>query len=153
MQTKKILFVCLGNICRSPLAEGVFRQHVHHRGLHDRYVIDSAGTGGWHIGSLPDARSIEIALKNGIDIRAQRARKVDLNDIENFTHVIVMDSSNQRDLLELGFRKPILLREYGIEEDDLDVPDPYYGGPGGFDVVYRMVDRCCLRLLDQLEDL
>lgn len=151
MQTRKVLFVCLGNICRSPLAEGVFRRHVEHQGLVDRYVIDSAGTGGWHIGSTPDARSIEVALKYGIDIRGQRARRVAESDIEEFHHVIAMDRSNQRDLGNMGFRNVTLLREYGLEEDDLEVPDPYYGGPDGFEEVYRMVDRCCRELLANLE--
>ena len=151
MQTKKILFVCLGNICRSPLAEGVFREHVLNAGLQDRYEIDSAGTGSWHVGHLPDARSIEVALKYGIDIRGQRARQVELADIEGFHQVVAMDRSNQRDLVDLGFRNVTLLREYGTEEDDLEVPDPYYGGPDGFEVVYRMVDRCCRGLLVNLQ--
>jgi protein-tyrosine phosphatase len=151
MQTKNILFVCLGNICRSPLAEGVFRGHVEDQGLHEQYVIDSAGTGGWHVGSLPDARSIEVGLKHGIDIRGQRARRVEPADIEVFHHVIAMDRSNQRDLVDMGFRNVTLLREYGIEEDELEVPDPYYGGPDGFEDVYKMVDRCCRRLLLSLE--
>lgn len=152
MQTRKVLFVCLGNICRSPLAEGVFRGHVENRGLQDRYIMDSAGTGGWHVGSMPDPRSIEVGLKYGIDIRGQRARRVETEDINEFHHVIAMDRSNQRDLVNMGFGNVTLLREYGIEEDDLEVPDPYYGGPDGFENVYRMVDRCCRALLVNLEE-
>ena len=153
MQTRKVLFVCLGNICRSPLAEGVFRGHVDQYGLTERYIIDSAGTGAWHVGSMPDARSIEVGLTYGIDIRGQRARRVDSSDIEEFHHVIAMDRSNHRDLLNMGFHNVTLLREYGIEEDELEVPDPYYGGPDGFEDVYRMVDRCCRGLLVKLEGL
>jgi protein-tyrosine phosphatase len=151
MKTERILFVCLGNICRSPLAEGIFRHHVQSRGLEDRYIIDSAGTGSWHIGHPPDERSVEIGLKNGIDIRQQRARRISLADIYEFDQVIAMDYSNKNNLIDFGFPKVRLLREFGQNEQDLEVPDPYYGGVDGFDKIFKMIYRCCDGLLNLLE--
>jgi protein-tyrosine phosphatase len=150
----RILFVCLGNICRSPLAEGVFRHLVRVEGLEDRYHIDSAGTGGWHVGDPPDPRSVEVAARHGLHLEGS-ARTVHTSDYEQFDLVIAMDRQNLRDLEGRdpgGSAELRLLREFDPEaEDDMDVPDPYYGGDAGFERVYRMVERSCRQLLDHTE--
>lgn len=153
--TTSVLFVCLGNICRSPLAEGVFKHLVQERGLADRFVVESAGTGSWHVGEAPDERSRRVAEKHGITLDS-RARQVTPDDLERFDHVIVMDRDNLRTLERMrdagGVDREIhLLREYDPEGDGDEVPDPYYGGPGGFDTVYEMVRRSCEVLLAQVE--
>ncbi len=149
----KILFVCLGNICRSPTAEGVFRKLVHDSGLRDRFVIDSAGTGGWHCGDLPDKRMRAAAKRRGYELDSI-ARQVDLTDFEKFDHIIAMDESNFEDLVALAppqhRSKIALLRDWDDARDDPDVPDPYYGGPEGFETVLDIVERSCRRLLEQL---
>lgn len=151
---ERVLFVCLGNICRSPLAEGVMRHLVEERGLSDRVEVDSAGTGAWHVGESPDPRSVEVAARNGVSLEGQSARKVVPADFRDFTRVIAMDQSNLRDLS--GFAPdgaPADLRMLR-DHDPLgagDVPDPYYGGEDGFDRVYEMVERSCRALLDEIE--
>ena len=150
-----VLFVCLGNICRSPLAEGVFKHLVEERGLEERFAIDSAGTGGWHVGESPDPRSTQVAAAHGITLTGS-ARRFESDDLRDFDYVIVMDRQNQRDVEGLrdvygGDAAVRLLREFdAIADGDLDVPDPYYGGPDGFDRVYRMVRRSCERLLTEI---
>jgi protein-tyrosine phosphatase len=150
----RILFVCLGNICRSPLAEGIFRHLVQTEGLEERYLIDSAGTGGWHVGNPPDPRSAEVATRHGLELVGS-ARTVRPSDFEEFDLVVAMDRQNLRDLEDRGSGGPArlrLLREFDPEAgDDVDVPDPYYGGDDGFERVYRMVERSCRQLLDHLE--
>jgi len=150
-----ILFVCLGNICRSPLAEGVFKHLVTEKGLSDHFVVESAGTGSWHVGERPDERSQAVAGKHGIRLDS-RARQVTAEDLERFDHVIVMDRDNLRTLERMrdaqGGDRPIhLLREFDAEGDGDEVPDPYYGGPQGFDHVYEMVRRSCEGLLAHVE--
>jgi protein-tyrosine phosphatase len=152
----RVLFVCLGNICRSPLAEGVFRSLVHSRGLDAFYRIDSAGTGAWHVGEAPDRRSIAVALKNGVRLTGE-ARQVAAADLEEFDYVIAMDRQNLTELRALarthgGAAAIHLLREFDPEPDDQQVPDPYYGGDDGFDRVYAMVLRASAGLLDTLEE-
>jgi protein-tyrosine phosphatase len=147
----RVLFVCLGNICRSPLAEAVFRHLVDERGWADRFEIDSAGTSGWHRGSPPDARSTETARRRGITL-AGRSRKVTAADLRSFDYVIAMDAENRAALGELhahsgGTAEVRLLREFERDADSLDVPDPYYGGPRGFDDVHDIVERGCAGLL------
>jgi protein-tyrosine phosphatase len=144
----RVLFVCLGNICRSPLAEGIFARLVSERGLSGQFAIDSAGTGAWHVGQLPDERSRAVAKRNGISIDNQRARQISDADITDFDYVVAMDRSNHEDLLKFGFTNVSLLRSYGTDEDGVDVPDPYYDVDEGFDRVYEMVDRCCRSFLD-----
>lgn len=150
-----VLFICLGNICRSPLAEGVFRHLVRDRGLEERFRIDSAGTGGWHVGEPPDPRSIQVARDHGIDLTGA-ARRVESDDLGEFDVLVVMDRQNQRDVEHLqelygDSARLVLLREYDPDaSSDLDVPDPYYGGPDGFDRVYTMVRRSCEGLLTAL---
>ena len=152
----KVLFVCLGNICRSPMAEGIFAQLVRERGLERAYRIDSAGTGDWHVGEPPDRRAIAAAGKHGVPLPSL-CRQVRRADFDEFDLVVAMDRGNRRDLEALapeGSRRKIrLMRDYEPEsERGADVPDPYYGGPVEFDTVYGMLRRCCERLLDDLEN-
>jgi protein-tyrosine phosphatase len=152
----RILFVCLGNICRSPLAEGVFRHLAAEAGMDGRIEVDSAGTGAWHVGEPPDRRSLSVARKNGVSLDG-RARQVEVEDFAHFDLVVAMDRDNLRQLESLrdraGGGAPVrLLRKFDPDAGgDLEVPDPYYGGPDGFDRVYGMVDRSCRSLLETLE--
>ncbi len=151
---KSILFVCLGNICRSPLAEGVFRAVLAERGLDGQYTIDSAGTGGWHAGSAPDPRSIAVAAEHGIDITAQQARKVVARDFERFDLILGMDRSNVDDLRALapsGAVDRVELFLGNAKDGPKDVPDPYYGGEDGFSAVYRMIREASEALVDRLD--
>lgn len=156
--TQSVLFVCLGNICRSPLAEGIMAHLAGEAGLGDRLRVDSAGTGGWHVGEPADPRSVEVAERHGISLPS-RARQVTPEDLAAFDLVVAMDGSNLESLESLGAQIPEgadaaelrRLREFDPQADgDLDVPDPYYGGPDGFDRVYDMVHRSCRTLLDEL---
>ena len=156
MDPTRVLFVCAGNICRSPLAEGVFQNLVRARGLGAHYEVDSAGTGGWHAGEAPDGRSIAVARRNGVELTS-RARQVHPPDLSDFDWVIAMDGENLSDLRALarahgGGARIHLLREFDPEPGDRQVPDPYYGGPEGFDHVFTMVHRSCSALLDHLEE-
>ena len=152
----KLLFVCMGNICRSPLAEGVFLHLARERGVLDHYDVDSAGIGDWHTGHLPDMRSEAVANKHGIQLVC-RARQVEApEDFETFDLLLAMDHQNFRDLISLSpsehHGKIRMMRSFDLEGDsDSEVPDPYYGGPKGFDMVYDMLHRSCSRLLDLLE--
>lgn len=148
----RVLFVCLGNICRSPLAEGVFRQQVEAAGLTDRFEIASAGTGGWHVGNPPDERMCATALRRGLDISHQRARQLKASDMAAWDHVLVMDRSNQENVRKLApdAANVRLFRRYDPESESGEVPDPYYGGPEGFEHVYDIVERTSAALLDSL---
>lgn len=155
LPTTRILFVCLGNICRSPLAEGVFLHRAEEQGVSDRLEVESAGTGAWHVGNLPDPRSREVAARHGISLTT-RARQVRESDFHDFDLIVAMDTENLRDLERLrksagGDARLHLFREFdeGAEED-LDVPDPYFGGPEGFDGVFQMVERASAGLLAHL---
>jgi protein-tyrosine phosphatase len=144
----RILFVCLGNICRSPTAEGVMRHLVRERGLEGEVEVASAGTGGWHVGDPPDARSAEAARRRGIALEGAAAQ-VTAADFARYDLLVAMDRANRRDLLALapedGARAKVRLLL-----DDADVPDPYYGGAGGFDDVLDLVSEACERLLDEV---
>jgi protein-tyrosine phosphatase len=147
----RVLFVCLGNICRSPLAEAVFRHQVAERGWTDRFEIDSAGTSGWHRGEPADARSSAVARRRGIEITS-RSRKVAASDLRTFDYVIAMDAENQLALDDLraqsgGTAEVRRLREFEPGAASLDVPDPYYGGPRGFEDVHDIVERASAGLL------
>jgi protein-tyrosine phosphatase len=149
-----VLFVCLGNICRSPLAEGIFLHLVEEAGLEERFEIASAGTGSWHVGEVPDSRASMVASGHGIDLPS-RARQLTEEDLERFDYVIAMDRENLRNIQRMadatGSDARIrLLREYDPEKDGDEVPDPYYGGASGFENVYSMVMRSCQSLLDEL---
>jgi protein-tyrosine phosphatase len=153
----KILFVCMGNICRSPTAEGVFRHLLEERGLTEEIEIDSAGTGGWHAGAKPDERSTATAAKRGITLEGA-ARQVQIEDFYIYDLLVAMDRDNVHNLLDLApdgeaAAKVVLLREYdpaSANAEDLDVPDPYYGGPDGFDNVLDLVQAASEGLLDKL---
>ena len=150
----KILFVCLGNICRSPLAEAVFRHLARGRGVEQRFEIDSAGISGYHAGEGPDARSMAIARKRGIMLEG-RSRQLSEHDLDHFDFVIVMDAENLggvRRLTSSGATSARVhrLREWDPQEPEGDVPDPYYGGPRGFEDVHDIVERSCANLLDHL---
>jgi len=144
-----ILFICLGNICRSPLAEGVFLHKIAQRGLANRFRVDSAGTGGWHEGEPADPRSCAVAKKYGIGLPS-RARKVRRSDFTEFDYLIAMDHQNYDDLIAMGApeAKVKLLLEYDNSHHLKEVPDPYYGGPDGFETIYKLIDRACDCLID-----
>ncbi|PQJ19885.1 low molecular weight protein-tyrosine-phosphatase [Tenacibaculum sp. SG-28] len=139
----KILMVCLGNICRSPLAEGILKSKLSNK----LYQIDSAGTAGWHQGKQPDTRSIAVAKKNGIDISDQRSRKFSLSDFTNFDVIFAMDSNNYDDLIALSRNLEEASKVKMILDDvaltDKNVPDPYYGGEQRFEYVYSLLDSAC----------
>ncbi|MDU4252841.1 low molecular weight protein-tyrosine-phosphatase [Pseudomonas sp.] len=150
----KVLFVCLGNICRSPTAEGVLRHKVRAAGLEDRIEIDSAGTGDWHVGKAPDARTRAAALRRGYDLSSLRARQVSLADFSRYDLILAMDNANLRDLKHLrgsGAKAELdlFLRRYELEIDE--VPDPYYGGEDGFERVLDLVERACDGLLTEVK--
>ncbi len=154
MKKISVLFVCLGNICRSPLGEGIFRHLVKERGLEERFEIDSCGTGAWHIGKSPHRDSIRVAEKHGVSLKGQVARQVADDDFLRFDYIVAMDQSNLADLEELKIGNTaslFCLRKFDSIKGDLDVPDPYYGGRDGFDEVYDIIYRCCDRLLAHLE--
>lgn len=147
----RVLFVCLGNICRSPLAEGVFREHVRRAGLASSFEIGSAGTGGWHVGDPPDRRMTETARGHGVELTS-RGRQLVAPDLRFYDIILAMDRDNLHDILFLDPDREFadrvrLFREYDPEPGDYQVPDPYYGGQDGFDRVYRMVDRTSAALL------
>ena len=153
----RILFVCLGNICRSPTAEGVFRRLVRDEGLEDRIEIDSAGTGNWHAGDPPDRRSTEVARARGVTLDGA-ARQITVDDFEAFDLLLAMDRENLEGIRAIApdaesAAKARLLREFdpaSAGAPDLDVPDPYYGGPQGFETVLDQVEAACRGLLDAL---
>jgi protein-tyrosine phosphatase len=149
-----VLFVCLGNICRSPLAEGVFRAVLMERGLDRDVLIDSAGTGGWHAGEAPDRRSIAIAALHGVGISLQKARKVTSDDFPRFDLILGMDKSNVADLKALApaaMRDRVHLFLELAQDRPRDVPDPYYDGPEAFTSVYRMIRTASEALATRLE--
>jgi len=151
----RILFVCMGNICRSPTAEGVMRHLLEDAGLADRGEIESAGTGGWHAGEPPDERATLAARRRGVTLEGA-ARQVRPEDFRRFDLLIALDRANLRELLarapdEEAAEKVRLLREFDPAADgDLDVPDPYYGGDRGFETVLDMVEASCRGLIEEL---
>jgi protein-tyrosine phosphatase len=153
----RLLFVCLGNICRSPTAEGVMRALVHEAGLQESIELDSAGTGAWHVGSPPDARAVAAARARGIALEGF-ARQIRRDDFDDFDLVLAMDRSNLRELRQLadgeeGRAKLRLLREFDpacAGDRDPEVPDPYYGAAGGFDEVLDLVLGACAGLLTRI---
>lgn len=140
----KILMVCLGNICRSPLAEGILKSKL----PKDIFTVDSAGTSNYHINELPDSRSIEVAKKHTIDITKQRGRQFTSEDFDTFDLIYAMDTSNYKNIIKLA-RNPEDISKVRFILDEIlnynlkDVPDPYYGGENGFDAVYEMLDTAC----------
>ena len=155
---KKILFVCLGNICRSPAAEGVFKQKLEERGLENFFVVDSAGTGGWHVGNLADPRMRETALSRGIELTS-RSRQIEENDLYEFDQILVMDKDNLEAVKSLtkDHNNPVnskikLILSYSKNSQLDEVPDPYYGGQNGFDKVLDLLDDSMDGLIDSLMD-
>jgi len=143
--------VCLGNICRSPLAEGILKSKLSDRS----FFIDSAGTGNYHIGENPDPRSINVAYKFNIDISGQRARQFKVSDFDSFDRIYVMDDSNLKNVLKLArsqedkAKVSLILNE--LHSDSIsDVPDPYYGGENGFDIVFQLLDKVCSSIATEL---
>lgn len=151
---KRVLFVCLGNICRSPTTEGVFQQAVVRAGLDDRVTIDSCGVGDWHVGKAPDPRSQAAARQRGIEIGHLRARQLKASDFHEFDYVLGMDRENlaaMRALQPANSQAQVgLLLDYaGLPQSD--VPDPYYGGDDGFEQVLDLIERASQGLLDELQ--
>ena len=151
----RVLFVCTGNICRSPTAEGVFRHMVESRGLSDRIEVDSAGVGSWHVGDPPDARSAETALARGINISDQRARTVRPCDFQEFDLLMAMDTGHHTAMSracppDLQTRVRMFM-DYAPEAEVADVPDPYYGSGDGFTRVFDMIQLGAKGLLDEIE--
>lgn len=150
----RVLFVCLGNICRSPLAEGVFRKQVDEAGLGEDLEADSAGTGGWHVGEPPDNRMRQTASRHGVYLDDIRARKFDQADLDRFDLILAMDRSNLDNILSMASpeqrSKVKLFRSYDETGGGQDVPDPYYGGPDGFENVFEMVERTSRNILSSV---
>jgi len=151
MSQTKILMVCLGNICRSPLAEGILRSKLDPT----LFTIDSSGTGHWHVGNPPDPRSIAVAKKNGLDISPLRGRQFSHEDFVNFDHIYVMDSSNLENVLKLAQnpaekQKVSMILDILFPGEKVDVPDPYLGTNDGFDRVYDMLEQACETLSKSL---
>lgn len=147
----KILMVCLGNICRSPLAEGILASKL----PEDRFTVDSAGTGNYHIGKQPDERSIDIAKRKGIDISCQKARQFTAQDYHHFDYIYVMDSSNYSNVMGLApdensKKKVSLILNELFPNENVDVPDPYFGLENGFATVYEMLDEVCDVIAEKL---
>ena len=146
MEVKSILFVCLGNICRSPLAQGIAEQYIKEKNI--ELVVQSAGTGSWHIGEAPCENSIKVASLNGVDISKQKAQQVKKSDFKNFDLIIGLDDSNISNLKNLGCKNPLKLGDFGFNGED--VPDPYFfDGFEGFDKVFEMIDICVRNLIDE----
>jgi protein-tyrosine phosphatase len=150
----RVLFVCMGNICRSPLAQGVFQGVLRREGLEDEVFVDSAGTGAWHVGEPPDERALSAASLRGVDISSQRARRIDPEDCQNFDYIVTMDEENYRAVAGLcrgsAVVRPFL--DFATDSPEREVPDPYYGGPEGFDYVLDLVEEASEGLLYDIRE-
>jgi protein-tyrosine phosphatase len=151
----KVLFVCLGNICRSPLAEGIFRQKTIDQGVNHLFYVDSAGTASYHIGALPDKRSREVAAKNGFEL-THKARAFSETDFNSFHYIVAMDKNNLNNIKRLmpdeTESKVLLMRHFDMMAKDGEVPDPYYGDMKDFEHVYDILNRSCDVMLGHLMD-
>jgi protein-tyrosine phosphatase len=150
----RVLFVCMGNICRSPLAQGVFEDVLRREGLEGEVSVDSAGTGAWHVGSSPDERALSAASLRGVDISSQRARRIKPEDCRNFDYVLTMDEENYRAVAGLcrgsAVVRPFL--DFATDSPETAVPDPYYGGPDGFEHVLDLVEEASEGLLEDIRE-
>ena len=146
----RILFVCLGNICRSPTAEGVMRRLVSEHGLEGEIEIDSAGTGGWHVGAPPDTRATEAARRRGTELSSSARRFDPQRDFDRFDLILAMDAENRRDLLALAPDDEARAKVRMFLPGGADVPDPYYGGADGFEEVLDLVEDAAWALLQEL---
>jgi protein-tyrosine phosphatase len=140
----KILMVCLGNICRSPIAEAIMTSKL----PKDTFVVDSCGTGNWHIGQQPDLRSISVSKKYGLDISTQKCRQIEVTDFDTFDYIYVMDEKNYSDVValsknEIQKTKVVLILNELYPNENKNVPDPYFGLENGFELVYKMLDETC----------
>lgn len=154
MEQVKVLFVCMGNICRSPTAEGIFRQAVNEAGLADKISIDSAGTHAYHIGKQPDARAQSASRNRGIDLSNLRGRQVEPADFDTFDYVIAMDNSNHADLTQVADGNSdnlFMLLDFSENFSEKEVPDPYYGGEQGFEHVLDLVEDASYGLLAHIQ--
>lgn len=149
----RILMVCLGNICRSPMAEGILRDKIQKKGIDA--VVESAGTGDYHVGEPADPRSVEVATKNDIDINSHTARQFTVSDFDDYDLIYAMDKSNYQNIMKLTRNKTdqakvnILMNEV-MPGENQDVPDPYFGGKHGFDNVFKMIDLACDKITGRL---
>ena len=154
MNTKKILFVCMGNICRSPTAEAVFRALVKKQGADQHFVIDSAGTHAYHVGSAPDARSVAAARKRGLHMEHLRARQVSSEDFDRFDYLVVMDQANHHELHrrfpDHDHGKIRQMMQFDESSSHAEVPDPYYGTGDGFELVLDLLEQASSGLFDHL---
>jgi protein-tyrosine phosphatase len=150
----RVLFVCMGNICRSPIAQGVFENVLQHEGLEDEVFVDSAGTGSWHIGEPPDERAQESAGLRGLDLSSQRARRIAPDDCQNFDYVLTMDEENYRAVAALcrgsAVVRPFL--DFATDSPEREVPDPYYGGPDVFELVLDLVEGASKGLMEDIRE-
>jgi len=148
----RVLFVCMGNICRSPLAQGVFEDVLRRESLEGEVSVDSAGTGAWHVGSPPDERALSAASLRGVDISSQRARRITPEDCQNFDYILTMDEENYRAVAGLcrdsSVVRPFL--DFATDSPETAVPDPYYGGPEGFEHVLELVEEASEGLLEDI---
>lgn len=155
MSKVSVLFVCLGNICRSPTAHGVFQGMVISNGFADTINVDSAGTGDWHIGHSPDQRTAQVAASKGYDLSELRARLVTSDDFEQFDYVIAMDKANLSDLKAMqpaGYTGCLsLFLDFTTQNSHSEVPDPYYGGEDGFELVFNLVEEASQGLLEHIQ--
>jgi len=147
-----VLMVCLGNICRSPIAQGLLASKL----PKEFFFVDSCGTGDWHIGNQPDPRSIEVCKKNGLDISNQKSRQITLSDFETFDYIYVMDKSNYQNVLALSNNEAhrskvkLILSEKHLDQIK-EVPDPYFGMENGFEIVFEMLDTTCEIIASKLK--
>jgi protein-tyrosine phosphatase len=152
MNQIKVLFVCMGNICRSPTAEGVFNKLLQDRQLSDRFLIDSAGTHAYHVGNSPDDRAQQTAQSRGIELSTIRARQVNNEDFAYFDHILAMDAGNMKNMKQACpseyHHKLKRFLDFTPEQNERDVPDPYYGGQNGFEHVFDLVEAASNSFLD-----